>query len=148
MSKILWRVFVLLLLVVAFIPSIAATRTSFVPLIFISIISILFLILELPTKGVIAFLQKRAIRFIFASVIFFGAFALFQQGLSELTTPSTPTRFLSRVLIESLRDLLGPTFMAILFYILSISCVIVGFKYLLTGEVIFFGKRLNKVNNE
>ena len=148
MAKLLWRIFLLLLLVVALVPSIAATRTSFVPLIFISIISLLFLILELPTKGAIAYIQKRAVRFIFACVIFFGALALLQQGLSELTTPSTPTRFLSRVIVETFRAFLGSTYMAILFFILSIFCVIVGFKYLLTGKVMFFGKQLYKVNNE
>jgi hypothetical protein len=148
MSKFIWRFFVIVLLIAAFIPSIAATKTSFVPLIFISIISILFLILELPSTGVVAFIQKRALRFIFACAIFFGAFALFQQGISELTTPSTPTRFLSRIIFETLRGLLGPTNMAILFFVLSIFCVIVGVKYLLTGKVIFFGKRLYKVKNE
>ena len=138
----------MLLLVVAFIPSIAATRTSFVPLIFISIISILFLILELPSKGVFAFIQNRALRFIFASVIFFGAFALFQQGLSELDRPSTPTRFISKFIIESLRALFGSTFMALLFFTLSMFCIVIGIKYLLTGKVVFINKWLHKPNNE
>ena len=147
MSKLLWRCFVVILLVTAFIPSVAVIKQSFIPIIIISAISILFLILELPSKGIAITLQKRAIKIIFSAVIFFCAFILFKNGMLEFTNPVMPRSFLFRTLVGILRDFLGAPLTATLFFSLAALCTIVGFTYMRTGKIPFFNRKVSEIEN-
>ncbi len=135
MGKITWRIFLVVLILAALIPSLAIISQSIVPLLITLVFGALFLLLELPTNTgtTISALQFVVVRISLTSLMLGIAIFLLYVGASEFYTPYIPSRYSRRIYLEAARTLLGPTGVAALFFASGGLFVVYGFNYFRTG---------------
>ncbi len=141
MRKLLWRLFLVAVILAALVPSLAIISISIVPLLITLVFGALFLLLELLSeKTAISIFQYITVRVLLTVVLFAVGVLFIQSGLSEFSTPYIPSRPLFRIFLEMARSLFGHTFVAMLLIALGGVFLILGFNYLRTGKVTFASK--------
>ena len=146
MRKLLWRIFLVVIIFAALVPSLAVVSQSIVPLLITLFFGAVFLLLELPTaKTGISVLQYLVIRVLLAVFLFAVAILFIQAGLSEFSTPYIPSRPIFRVFLETARSLFGHMPVALFLVASGGVFLILGFNYLRTGKLPFANKATSGV---
>lgn len=149
MGKLIWRTFLVAVILAALVPSLAVVSKSILPLLITLVFGALFLLLEIsPSSPGISAIQYFTVRILLTIILFCVGIFLFYAGLSEFSTPYIPGRYSLRRYLEVARSLLGPTPMAILFFVGGGLFVMLGFRYLRTGKVMFASKANRRVEDE
>lgn len=137
MGKTIWRLFIVVVIVAALVPSIDVASKTIAPLLFTLIIGSIFLVLELPPTPRVIRLQHITIRIALALILFGIAALLVRAALLEYSAPYEPSRYSTRMLLETARSIFGTTGIATIFLIGGTLCAIAGVQYLRTGKVDF-----------
>lgn len=149
MGKLIWRIFLVAVILATLVPSLAVVSKSVMPLLITLVFGALFLLLEIsPSSPGISAIQYLIVRILLTIFLFGGAVFLFHVGLTEFSTPYIPSRYSLRSYLEEARSLLGPTPIAILFFAGGGVFVMFGFRYLRIGKVMFTSNANRKVEDE
>lgn len=149
MKLFLWRIFLVLVILAALVPSLAIVSQTIVPLLITLVFAALFLLLELPSeKAGVPVLQYLAIRVLLAVFLFAAALVFIQAGLSEFSTPYIPSRALLRIFLETARSHAGHMPVALLLFAVGGLFLFWGFNYLRTGKITPAGKTTRSIGDK